>query len=103
MITALVEFQLPADANNEAIKAQFTHIAPTFYDIPGLIRKCFLVSENGKQAGGVYLWISREAAECFYNESFSQAIAEKFGSIPSITYFETPVVVDNLNQMITTT
>jgi len=100
MITAVVQFQLPENANSESIKADFVHIAPMFQPIPGLIRKYFLLSEDCKTGGGVYLWESRQQAEAFYNPSFSEAIAEKFGSIPSITYFETPAVVDNLSQAI---
>jgi len=93
MITAVVQFQLPENANSESIKADFVHIAPMFQPIPGLIRKYFLLSEDCKTGGGVYLWESRQQAE-------AEAIAEKFGSIPSITYFETPAVVDNLSQAI---
>lgn len=67
-----------------------------FYDIPGLIRKYFLLSEDGKTAGGVYLWECPKEAECFYTENFRLSIVEHFGSEPSITFFESPVAVDNL-------
>lgn len=96
MLTVLVQFKLPASVTREQAEKLFAHIARIYHDIPGLIRKYFLLAEDGKSAGGVYLWRTRQEAEAFYNENFKLAIAEKFGSEPSITYFESPVVVDNL-------
>ncbi|MBW4520502.1 MAG: YdhR family protein [Scytolyngbya sp. HA4215-MV1] len=96
MLTVLVQFQLPASVTREQAEKLFARIAGIYHEIPGLIRKYFLLAEDGKTAGGVYLWRTRQEAESFYNENFKLAIAEKFGSEPSITYFESPVVVDNL-------
>lgn len=96
MITVVVEFKLPESVACDHIKEMFSNIAAMYYDIPGLIRKYFLLSEDGKTVGGVYLWQSRKDAECFYTENFKLSIVEHFGSEPSIKYFETPVIVDNL-------
>ncbi len=96
MITVLVQFKLPASVTRSQAEELFANIASMFYDIPRLIRKYFLLSEDGKTAGGAYLWKSRKDAECFYTENFRLSIAEQFGSEPSITFFESPVVVDNL-------
>jgi hypothetical protein len=95
MITALVQFKLPAHLSRDQVKEMFTKIAPKFRDLPGLHRKYFLISEDGKTGGGAYLWESKEDAERVYTDQFKHAIAERFGSLPSITYFESPVVVDN--------
>ncbi len=101
MITVFVQFQLPAPTTLKQAEALFTQAAPGFIQISGLIRKYFLLSEDGKMAGGVYLWKNREHAEIFYSNGFRQSIAEKFGSEPTITYFESPVIVDNsINQVI---
>ena len=101
MITAFVQFQLPAPTTLKQAESLFTQAAPNFIQVPGLIRKYFLLAEDGKIAGGVYLWQSREHAESFYKNGFRQSIAEKYGSEPTITYFESPVIVDNtINQVI---
>ncbi|MGL4618256.1 MAG: YdhR family protein, partial [Chroococcidiopsis sp.] len=69
---------------------------PRLREVPGLIRKYFLLSEDGRTAGGVYLWESKAAAERLYTDDFLKSIVERYGSEPSVIYFESPVVVDNL-------
>ena len=49
----------------------------------------------GSTAGGVYLWRSREDAARLYTEEWKGVVRERYGSAPTITYFESPVVVDN--------
>jgi len=51
-------------------------------------------------AGGVYLWQSREDAEKLYTKEWKDFIHEKYGAEPSIVYFHSPVVVDNLTKEI---
>jgi hypothetical protein len=96
MITALVQFKLPKPLTSDEAQKIFLGTAPKYRDVKGLIRKYYLLSENGSTAGGVYLWESREEAERLYNDEWKKYIVEKYGTEPSITYFHTPVVVDNL-------
>jgi hypothetical protein len=65
-----------------------------------LIRKYYLVSEDGGTVGGVYLWKSREDAERLYTKDWKNFVKEKYGGEPSILYFHSPVVVDNLTKEI---
>lgn len=95
MITVLVQFNLPNSMTREQIEAAFSEASTMFYGIPGLIRKYFLLSEDGKTAGGMYLWNSYSDADRFYTESYKQMILTRYGSEPSITYFDSPVIVDN--------
>jgi hypothetical protein len=94
MITAIVQFPLPDRPTYEEARELFRHAAPDFRHPEGLVRKYFLLSEDGREAGGVYLWQSREQAEGFY-KAYAPRIVERFGREPSITYFHSPVVVDN--------
>ncbi len=96
MITALVQFTLPQPITREKAREIFSSTAPKYRDIPGLIRKYYILSEDGATAGGVYLWRSREDAERLYTGDWRGLIAEKYGAEPSVHYFATPVVVDNL-------
>lgn len=95
MITVLVQYKLPGSVSREQAEATFSEVSTLFYDIPGLIRKYFLLSEDGKTAGGMYLWNSHADADRFYTENFRRMIQEKYGSDPSIAYFDSPVIVDN--------
>jgi len=58
------------------------------------------LSEDRGTAGGVYLWKSREDAERLYTEEWKAFVCEKYGATPSVTYFESPVVVDNVTREI---
>ena len=96
MITALVQFKLPQPVTRDQAREIFSSTAPKYRDIHGLIRKYYLLSEDGGTAGGVYLWKSRGDAERLYTDEWKRFIVDKYGSGPSIQYFDTPVIVDNL-------
>ena len=100
MVTAVVQFKLPAPVSREQAKEIFTSTAPKYQTARGLIRKYYLLSEDGGTAGGVYLWQSREDAESLYTKEWKSFVKEKYGAEPAIVYFQTPVVVDNLTKEI---
>jgi len=95
MITAIVQFTVPSPLTREKAKEVFSGTAPNYQKTPGLIRKYYLLSEDGGTAGGVYLWNSKADAETLYTQNWKNFVKEKYGAEPSITYFHTPVVVDN--------
>ncbi|HXZ48510.1 MAG TPA: YdhR family protein [Usitatibacter sp.] len=96
MITAVVQFSLPAPVSRERARELFLGTAPRYRGTAGLIRKYYLLSEDGSTAGGVYLWKSREDAERMYTAEWKQFVSKTYGAPPRLQYFETPVVVDNL-------
>lgn len=94
MITAIVLFDLPPSIGREQVIEDFQTVAPYFRTVPGLLRKAFLY--DGRRAGGVYLWESRDAAERAYSGPVRAMIRERYGVEPEIAYFETPVVIDSM-------
>ena len=97
MITALVQIKLPEPMARDKAQAVFAETAPKYRKVKGLIRKYYLLSEDGETAGGVYLWESREAAKQLYTAiNWHAFIMQKYGTNPSVTYFDSPVIVDNL-------
>ncbi len=100
MVTVLVQFKLPQPIARDKAREIFLGTAPKYQDIQGLIRKYYLLSEDGGTAGGVYLWTSRKDAERLYTKEWENFVREKYGTPPSVTYFECPVVVDNLTREI---
>ena len=96
MITTLVQIKLSEALSLKKAQDIFATTAPKYLEIQGLIRKYYLLSEDGETAGGVYLWESRKAAEMLYTEEWKKFILQKYGSEPSVTYFYSPVIVDNL-------
>ena len=97
MMTSIVQFQLSASITLAEAQRLFYGTAPNYRAVKGLIRKYYLLSEDGKTAGGVYLWETRADADRLYTEEWKRLIKEKYGSSPSITFFESPVIVDNLS------
>ena len=96
MITALVQFSLLKPISLEEARKVFTSTAPKYRKIQGLIRKYYLLSKDGRTAGGVYLWEAQEDAERLYTEDWKKFILDKYGSNPVISYFNSPIIVDNL-------
>jgi len=100
MITSITRFQLPPGVPTETVKHGFREVAPQFKHPSGLLRKYFLISEDGKTGGGVYLWKSLEQARTFSEGVLRPMIREKFKAEPCIEYFDAPVVVDNVTSQI---
>lgn len=95
MITAIVRFKLPDTLKLSDAEKMFQGSAPKYEGLAGLVRKYYLFDEKTHTGGGVYLWESREAADKVYDDNWKKMIADRYGAPPEITYFESPVIVDN--------
>lgn len=100
MITVFATFALPKPITLEEARSIFLTTAPKYQHVPGLVRKMYVLSQDGATAGGVYLWNSRAEAEAMYTPTWRSFVRDKYGSDPTVTYFESPVVVDNVTQQI---
>ena len=95
MITEYVLFDLPAGISREEVVAGMHEVAPRWRAEPDLIRKTFVHDPEAGQAGAVYLWTNREAAERAHDAAWRQRIRDTYGSDPVVRWFDTPLVVDN--------
>jgi hypothetical protein len=100
MITDLATFKLPRPLTVDEARAIFRSTAPRYQAQKGLIRKYYVLSEDGASAGGVYLWHSRADAEALYTDAWKAFVREKYGTDPVLAWFDSPVVVDNLTRQI---
>jgi hypothetical protein len=96
MITTLVQFALPQPISLAEATRRFESSAPKYQNLAGLIRKYYIRAEDGRVAGGIYLWESRAAAERVFGGEWRERVAKLYGAEPSITWFDSPVIVDNL-------
>jgi len=94
MITALVQFDLPFGTTVAEAAELFKQSAPEFRAMRGLIRKYCMLGDHGNVVAAC-LWDSREAAEQSLNADWRRLFCQRYGMEPTITYFATPVVVDN--------
>ena len=95
MIVTIVTFQLPKPATLAEITKTFQATAPKYQGIPGLLRKNYWMSEDGRRAGGIYVWESRDAADRVYTPEWQSFVESKYGTPPQIEYLHSPVMVDN--------
>lgn len=101
MITAITTFHLRQPITRDQAREIFRSTAPKYLGLPGLVRKCYVLSEDGRTVGGIYLWKSRADADAVYTESWREFVRGKYQTEPSLTFFESPVVVDNvLNEIV---
>jgi Putative mono-oxygenase ydhR len=95
MIVAIVTFRLPKPTGLDEITKTFQSTAPRYQGMAGLLRKNYWVSEDGRRAGGIYVWESRADAERVYTAEWKRLVESKYGSAPEIEYLHSPVMVDN--------
>lgn len=95
MIVAIVTFHLKEPATLPEITKTFQATAPKYKGLTGLLRKNYWMSEDGRRAGGIYVWASRADADRLYTPEWRQFVEGKYGAPPSIEYLHSPVMVDN--------
>ena len=100
MITVIATYQLPTPIKRDEARRIFLSTAPKYQGVPGLVRKYYVLSRDGNSVGGIYLWNSRAEADALYSESWKAFVRAKYGTEPSLTYFDCAVVVDNLTHEI---
>jgi hypothetical protein len=83
------------------IAATFRATAPKYQGVPGLLRKNYWMSEDGRRAGGIYVWETRADADRLYTAEWKEFVAGKYGVAPAIEYLHSPVMVDNPEGKIT--
>ena len=96
LITVITRFAVPAKVNTSEMCGAFAQVAPTFQNVPHLLRKQFLLSPDGRTAGGVYLWENEEAARTFMQQRVVPMIRDTFHVEPTIEFYDSPVIVENV-------
>jgi hypothetical protein len=94
MIVAVVRFPLDPPLSVADAAAAYEASAPNYQNVPGLLRKHYLLGDDGRVGGGVYLWESRDAAEALYDDAWRSRLEQRYGTAPTVEYFESPVTVD---------
>jgi hypothetical protein len=100
LITEIVLFKLPAGMTREDYHRRARESAPAWGANPTLVRKNYLYDAERGYGGGAYLWPSVAEAQKWHGDAFKQRIKELYGSEPTFTYYETPIVVDNVARRI---
>src|SRR5678815_2424271 len=86
MIVAVVSFQMPKATTPEDMSGPFKAAVPLFQKVPGLLQKYFYVSDDGRRAGGIYVWSSRADADRLYGGGWRGMVEAKFGGPPWVDF-----------------
>jgi hypothetical protein len=95
MIFELVTFRARIGADWDAILADARATIPRWRADPALVRKHYLLSEDGAECAGLYIWRSREAAEMAHDAAWRAAVEQRTGEPPKIRYFQLQMLLDN--------
>ncbi|MDA0824628.1 MAG: YdhR family protein [Proteobacteria bacterium] len=92
----VVRVQFPANVTDqEQFLKKMAATTPKYEGLAGLTRKYYVQTEDGKHAGGIYLWETRAHAENWYNEDWIAYMTKAWGQPPLLEYLDCPIVVDN--------
>ena len=95
MILTIVLYKPPQDKSRSEILEDDKHPLARWRANPDLLRKHYLLSEDGLEGGGVYLWPSREAAEKGHDAAWRESVKSRTGAEPVIRYFDLLMLLDN--------
>lgn len=96
MIIALTTFRLPKPVTRQEALDIFRSTAPKYQGVPGLLKKHYVLSDDGATVGGVYLWNTRADAEAKFTPAWREFVRGKYGTEPDVTYLDSPLTVDNV-------
>jgi hypothetical protein len=95
MIVELVTFRAPPGADWDAILGDARATIPRWRANPQLVRKHYLLSEDGHECAGLYIWPTRQAAEAAHDATWRAGVEKRTGAPPTIRYFGLQMLLDN--------
>jgi len=93
LVVAVVKIPIPAGVTRAQVVAGMVKTIPEYEKLPGLVRKYYALSDDGKY-GGVYLFENRKAAEDHFNDEWRANIVKTRGAPAEVTYFDVPIVIE---------
>jgi hypothetical protein len=86
----------PAGLTKDKADRLFADVADMYIGVPGLVRKYFGYSEDGRAIVGIYLWLSKVDADAFYNPEWVAGVTSRWGVMPQRSDWEVPQVVESV-------
>jgi hypothetical protein len=85
----------PAGLTKDMADRLFAQVADMYVGVPGLVRKYFGYSEDGRAIVGIYLWRTKADADAFYDPAWIAGVASRWGAMPARADWEIPQVVES--------
>jgi hypothetical protein len=93
LIVAVVKIPIPQGGTRAQVVAGMVKSIPEYEKLPGLVRKYYTLTDDGKY-GGIYLFENRKAAEDHFNDDWRANIVKTRGAPAEVTYFDVPIVIE---------
>ena len=90
-VSTLVTVARPAGIGNTRLVQEFQAAIPTYRAVPGLLRKHFIISDDGR-FGGIYLWKDRAAADQWFTAAWKERIRTTYGTDATLEWFDTSIL-----------
>lgn len=91
-VVVVVTVPNPPGITRDRIIAGMQATVPQYQRLPGLVRKYFTLSDDGK-FGGVYLFRNRTEAQAWFSDAWRARSLKTYGVAPTVTYFDAPIVI----------
>jgi hypothetical protein len=90
-VSTLVTIALPANVDKARLVQEFQAAIPTYRAVPGLLRKHFIIADDGR-FGGIYLWKDRAAADLWFNAAWKERVRTTYGTEATLEWFDTVIL-----------
>jgi heme-degrading monooxygenase HmoA len=90
-VSTLVAITVPAGIGKARLVQEFQAAIPTYRAVPGLLRKHFIITDDGR-FGGIYFWKDRAAADQWFNAAWKERVRTTYGSEATLEWFDTVIL-----------
>ena len=87
---------MPPGIGRDRIAQGFAAAASTLQKLPGLLRKYFILTADGK-FGGIYLWKDEASAKAWFTPAWQERVLKEHGQPASVEWFDTPILLPGLD------
>jgi heme-degrading monooxygenase HmoA len=91
-VATLVTVTQPSQIDRERLVQEFAASLPVYRQVPGLMRKYFIITDDGK-FGGVYLWDSQASAQAWFNDAWRVRVRQTYGADANLEWFDVPILL----------
>lgn len=91
-VATLVTIPVPPGVSRDRLVAEFQASIPLYQKVPGLMRKYYIITTDGR-FGGIYLWDSQAGGERWFNTAWHERGRAAYGSDARIEWFDTPILL----------
>ena len=91
-VATMVEIPIPAGVGKERIAQGYAAAVPSFQKVPGLLRKYFITTDDGK-FGGIYIWKDEASANAWFTPAWRDRVLKEYGQPASLEWFDTPILL----------